>query len=73
MHAVISNFRSIAVTLGSRGGSLREGLLTVMGHGIVAGNISCQMMRFAESPIADVRFNLKSKLDLRISRDLRSK
>ncbi len=45
----------------------------VIGHGIVAGNISCKMLRFAKSPIADVRFDLKSKPDLRISRDLRSK
>ncbi len=36
----------------------------VISHGIVAGNISRYMLQFAKSPIADVRFNLKAKLDL---------
>jgi hypothetical protein len=45
----------------------------VIGHGIVAGNISHFMSQFAKSPITDVRFDLKSKPDLRILRDSRSK
>jgi hypothetical protein len=39
----------------------------------MAGNIARLMLRFAKSPIVDVRFDLKSKLDLRILRDMRSK
>jgi hypothetical protein len=50
---------------------IREG--TVIGHGIMVGNIACSMSQFAKSPIADVRFDLKLKPDLRISKDLRSK
>jgi hypothetical protein len=42
---------------------------SVIGHGIMAGNI----LRFAKLPIANVRFDLKSKPDLQISKDLRSK
>jgi hypothetical protein len=45
----------------------------VIGHGIMAGNIARKMSQFAKLPIADVRFDLKSKPDLQISRDLRSK
>jgi hypothetical protein len=36
----------------------------VIGHGIVAGNISHYMLRFTKLSTADVRFDLKSKPDL---------
>ncbi len=40
----------------------------------MAGNIACWMLRFAKSPITDVRFDLKLKLDLCILKiDTRSK
>jgi hypothetical protein len=45
----------------------------VIGHGLMAGNIACKKLQLAKSPIADVTFNLKSKPDLRISQDSRSK
>ncbi len=48
-------------------------LRVVIGHGIMAGNIARLLLQFAKSPIADVRFDLKSKPDLRISRDSRSR
>jgi hypothetical protein len=39
----------------------------------MVGNIACYKLQFAKLPIADVRFDLNSKPDLKILQDLRSK
>ncbi len=46
---------------------------SVICHGIIAGNIVAKCRNLLKLPIADVRFDLKSKPDLQISRDSRSK